>query len=118
MLKIKRIYEKSTPDDGIRVLVDRLWPRGISRNEVNVDHWMKEIAPCDSLRKWFAHRTERWEEFKSRYLKELEDKKDLVRKLEEIMQKNTVTILYSAKDEYRNNAIVLFELIMKGRGYT
>ena len=118
MLKVKRIYKRSTPDDGIRVLVDRLWPRGISRNKANIDSWMKEIAPSDSLRRWFAHCPERWEEFRQRYLKELEDREDLVEKLKELTQKDTVTLVYSAKDEYRNNAIVLFELIMRDREYT
>lgn len=112
MLKIKRIYEKPSPDDGIKILVDRLWPRGINKKTANITVWLEDIAPSDSLRKWFGHRPERWEEFKSRYLDELKEKKNIITQLRKLAQKERATLIYSAKNE-NNNAKVLFELITK-----
>lgn len=107
MIKIKRIYEAPSKDDGFRVLVDRLWPRGVSKEKAKIDLWLKDIAPSDTLRKWFGHKEERWGEFKNRYLKELKDKKELVEQIKVMNKKDTVTLLYAAKDEARNNAIIL-----------
>ena len=113
MFKVKRVYEKPDESDGIRVFIDRLWPRGIKKEDARIDHWMKEIAPSDSLRKWFAHKEERWAEFKSRYTKELQDKNELLKQLIDLGKGKKVTLLYAAKDTERNNAQVLLELLKK-----
>jgi uncharacterized protein YeaO (DUF488 family) len=108
MIKIKRIYEPVASDDGFRILVDKLWPRGLSKEKAKVDLWLKVIAPSDDLRKRFCHDPKKWEEFKSKYLKELESKKELLNRIKQIeKEKEIVTLLYSAKDEERNNAVVL-----------
>ncbi|KKO19860.1 MAG: hypothetical protein DCC43_01650 [Candidatus Brocadia sp.] len=113
MIGIKRVYEKPDNGDGIRVLIDRLWPRGLKKEDAAIDYWMKEIAPSDTLRKWFAHKEERWQEFKSRYRKELKDKSELLKQLIDLEKKKKVTLLYAAKDEARNNAEVLLEVLKK-----
>lgn len=114
MINIKRSYLPPEEGDGLRILVDKLWPRGVSKKDLKLDSWMKEIAPSSELRKWFAHDPERWDEFKSKYLGELEDKKELIDHLK-IMEKfnGTLTLIYSAKDEKHNNAVVLRELLIK-----
>ena len=114
MIIVKRIYEKHGQDDGIRVLVDRLWPRGLKKENVKIDFWMKDIAPSNELRKWFGHKEERWEEFKKRYIKELENKGHLIKKLEELGKDGCVTLLYASKDTRNNNAQVLLEFINRG----
>lgn len=111
LLKIKRIYEKPQDNDGLRILVDRLWPRGLTKEKAKIDKWMKDIAPSDNLRKWFGHKEERWEEFKKRYFEELKEKKDLIKELRILFKNNTVTLLYAAKDKERNNVQVLLELL-------
>ncbi|MCF6155371.1 MAG: DUF488 family protein [Candidatus Brocadia sp.] len=111
MFQIKRVYEKPSKNDGTRVLIDRLWPRGLKKEEAKIDHWMKEIAPSDTLRKWFAHKEERWQEFKSRYLKELKEKNEILEQLIDLGKNKKVTLLYAAKDEERNNAQVLLEAL-------
>lgn len=113
MFEIKRVYEKPDEGDGIRVLVDRLWPRGLKKEGARIDHWMKEIAPSDDLRKWFAHKEERWQEFKSRYFEELKEKKDLLKQLIDLGKNKKVTLLYGAKDTEKNNAQALLELLKK-----
>ena len=112
MFKLKRIYEEPEEDDGYRILVDRLWPRGVSKERANIDGWIKDIAPSNELRKWYNHELDKWPEFKTRYLNELNEKKDLLKQLK-IMAKfhKKVTLLYSAKDEDHNNAVVLGELL-------
>jgi uncharacterized protein YeaO (DUF488 family) len=112
--KIKRAYEKPDKSDGIRVLVDRLWPRGIKKENAKIDCWMKEIAPSDSLRRWFAHKEERWEEFKNRYFEELKEKKGILKQLQSLGKNKMVTLLYAARDKEKNNAQVLLE-ILKGK---
>jgi uncharacterized protein YeaO (DUF488 family) len=102
MLKIKRVYEPATKEDGKRILVDRLWPRGISKEKAKLDLWLKEIAPSTELRKWFNHDPKKWAEFKKRYVAELKKKKDLLNQI----PKNA-TIIYAAKDEKHNEALVL-----------
>ena len=110
--KVKRVYEAPSPDDGFRVLVDRLWPRGLSKSTARVDLWLKEVAPSDALRRWFGHDPRRWEEFRRRYFAELEGKKDLVRVLIDAEREHgTVTLLYSARDALRNNAVALLEYL-------
>ncbi len=113
MVRVKRIYESPTASsgDGKRVLIDRLWPRGLRKDEVVVDEWMKEIAPSSQLRKWFGHDPAKWEEFKRRYRQELEEKKEFLEALRKEAKHGTVTILYSAKDTEHNNAVALKELV-------
>lgn len=109
MITIKRVYKPVNEADGKRVLVDRLWPRGISKEKAKIDEWMKDIAPSNELRKWFNHDPEKFEEFSQKYkeeLKEPEKKKELD-KLIEMSDGNTVTLVYSAKDEEHNQAVVL-----------
>ena len=119
MIRAKRIYDLPAEEDGFRVLVDRLWPRGLPKEQAKIDLWLKEIAPSDDLRKWFAHDPKKWEEFKKKYEKELVKKQEFlgeIRKAEK--EKGTVTFLYSAKDTERNNAIALetlFEKIQRSR---
>ncbi|SHK81681.1 Uncharacterized conserved protein YeaO, DUF488 family [Chitinophaga jiangningensis] len=100
-------------DDGYRVLVDRLWPRGLSREKAHVDEWLKEIAPSDELRKWFNHDPERYPVFKQRYEKELALHEDLVKELRKKAAHGRVTLLYGAKDEEHNQAVVLAEILKK-----
>jgi len=114
MIKIKRVYDSPAKEDGIRILVDRLWPRGISRDKANVDLWLREIAPSDDLRKLFSHDLKKWEEFKSKYEIELKGKQELLHKIRQIeKEKGIVTILYSAKDEEHNNAVALSAVLKK-----
>jgi len=112
MFKIKRAYNDHDKDDGFRVLVDRLWPRGISKEKARLDLWMKDIAPSNDLRKWFGHDPDKWDEFKIRYLEELDEKKELIKQLKTIEKiYNKVTLIYSAKDDKHNNAVILLELL-------
>jgi uncharacterized protein YeaO (DUF488 family) len=111
MITIKRIYDPPGRGDGKRVLVDRLWPRGLSKDTAHVDEWLKELAPSNELRTWFGHDPGKWDEFRTRYIQELENHKDLVERLHAEAEKETVTLLYAAKDTEHNNAVVLKELI-------
>jgi uncharacterized protein YeaO (DUF488 family) len=111
-IKLKRVYEKSAKEDGTRILVDRLWPRGLTKLKANVDIWLKEIAPSTELRKWFHHDPEKWDEFKKRYRRELENKEELIEALKKELKAGTVTLLYGAKDEEHNEALVLKELLL------
>lgn len=114
MIKIKRAYDKPSKEDGYRILVDRLWPRGVSKDEAKIDLWLKEISPSNELREWFSHDPKKWEGFKSKYRDELKEKAELVKELKKIeKEKKTVTLLYSAKDEQHNNVIVLSEILKK-----
>ena len=115
MIKAKRAYEAPKPSDGLRVLVDRLWPRGLSKSAVRVDLWLKEIAPSSTLRKWFAHDRGKWPEFTERYREELASKPDLVRTLLERAEKEDVTLLFAAQDETCNNAVVLMNYLEEQR---
>jgi uncharacterized protein YeaO (DUF488 family) len=110
MIKIKRIYD-AEDEEGYRVLVDRLWPRGVSKEKANLDEWMKEVAPSDELRKWFNHEPSKWKSFKKKYMDELDDKQDLVQELLDNAKKGDLLLLYAAKDEAHNNAVVLQELL-------
>lgn len=115
MIRIARIYEPPQKNDGWRVLVDRLWPRGVRKEAARVDEWMKEIAPSNELRKWFAHQANRWAEFQKRYRAELGRKKELIEMLRAMEKKHgAVTLLFAAKDEEHNQAIVLRGLL-KGK---
>jgi uncharacterized protein YeaO (DUF488 family) len=108
MIRIKRIYEQAGEEDGFRILVDRLWPRGLSKEKAKVDLWLKEVAPSGELRKWFSHDPEKWAEFKEKYAKELAAKQFLLKEIRRMeTEKGTVTLLYSARDVEHNNAVAL-----------
>ena len=111
MIKIKRVYDPPSPEDGKRVLVDRLWPRGIRKEDAAIDEWPKEIAPTTQLRKWYGHDPSRYEEFKKRYARELEDKADLIDRIKNEARRGTVTLLFSARDIEHNNGTVLKEIL-------
>jgi uncharacterized protein YeaO (DUF488 family) len=106
-VKLKRAYEPAEPDDGFRILVDRLWPRGLSKASAHVDLWLKEIAPSGELRRWFAHDPKRWRAFRARYFREIDANPDVLAKLRERASKGTVTLLYAARDERYNDAVAL-----------
>lgn len=115
MIATKRVYEGASQDDGFRVLVDRLWPRGLTKQKARVDLWMKDIAPSDELRKWFHHEAGAWREFEKRYRVELKAKQELfgeIRGLEK--EHGKVTLLFGSKDEKQNQAVVL-AAILKGK---
>ncbi|HVP16682.1 MAG TPA: DUF488 family protein [candidate division Zixibacteria bacterium] len=108
MIKVKRIYESPVKEDGFRILVDRLWPRGISKDRAKIDLWLREIGPSDDVRNWFSHDPKKWQGFKKKYEAELRAKEELVNKIKQAEKENgTVTLLYSAKDEEHNQAVVL-----------
>jgi len=111
MIKLKRVYDEFESDDGKRFLVERLWPRGIKRESIKLDGWLKDVAPSTELRKWFGHEPEKWEEFKKRYLIELENKKDYLGPILNAAKNGNVTLLYSAKDKAHNGAIVLKDYV-------
>ena len=108
-LKIKRVYEKPANEDGKRILVDRLWPRGLTKDKAAVDIWLKEIAPSTELRKWFNHEPAKWKAFQKKYHQELKENEEQVALLKEQRSKGSVTLLYGAKDEEHNEALVLKE---------
>lgn len=112
MMKLKRVYEKPTKTDGFRILVDRLWPRGLSKQKAKVDLWFKEIAPSYKLRKWFGHKESRWNEFQKRYKRELRAHKEALKELQAILKKHRiVTLLYATSNKKHNNAVVLKEFL-------
>jgi uncharacterized protein YeaO (DUF488 family) len=111
MLKIKRVYDPVSPDDGKRVLVDRLWPRGIKKEKAQIDEWLKEISPSNELRKWYSHDPAKWAEFKKRYKKELAEKSELLKRIKAEAKKQTVTLLFSTKELELNNAVALKEIL-------
>ncbi|WP_292365820.1 MULTISPECIES: DUF488 domain-containing protein [unclassified Methanoculleus] len=107
MIRTKRIYAEPSKDDGARILVDRLWPRGISKERALLDRWEKDLAPGDELRRWFGHDPAKWEEFLRRYRAELEGKEEELARLRREAGEGTVTLLYAARDEEHNNAVAL-----------
>lgn len=111
MLVLKRVYDKPSREDGLRVLVDRLWPRGLTKARARVDMWLKDVAPSTELRKWFAHDPDKWKEFQSRYRKELRQKKELLELLKQKSKTQTVTLLYGARDQEHNEAVVLKKVL-------
>ena len=114
-IRLKRIYDKPSKADGRRVLVDRVWPRGLTKKEAQIDDWLKEIAPSTRLRKWFGHDRARWTDFKKRYAAELEGQREEVEQLAQKARRQTVTLLFGAKDVKHNNAVALKENIEKLR---
>lgn len=110
-IRLKRVYEEPAKNDGARVLVDGIWPRGITKNGLEMDAWRKDVAPSSELRKWFGHDAKKWTEFKKRYLSELKEKKHLAEELLQEQKHGTITLLYSAKDRSNNHALVLQEYL-------
>ncbi len=110
-IRIKRVYAEPAADDGTRILIDRLWPRNLSKDKAHIDMWLKDIAPSTGLRKWFGHNPARWAEFKHRYRAELKDKKMLTETILDQEHKGTVTLVYGSKKERFNNAAVLLEYL-------
>jgi uncharacterized protein YeaO (DUF488 family) len=117
MIQVRRIYDKSHPDDNVYlILVDRLWPRGIRKDRVRIDLWLKEIAPSDRLRRWFGHDPARWVRFKDRYFAELNSKTELVKAILDKSKSSPICLLYGAKDQEHNNAVALKEFLELKRG--
>src|SRR5258708_38705509 len=112
-VQVKRIYDEAESDDGVRVLVDRLWPRGISKEKAHLDDWAKELASSNELRKWYGHDPECWKEFKSRYATELKQHGDALETLKQKAKGTTLTLLFGSKEEYLNNAVALKEYLEK-----
>ncbi len=114
MIRVKRVYDRFETTDGFRILVDRLWPRGLSKTLARVDLWIKEIAPSEDLRKWFAHDVKKWSAFRAKYEEELKANYESVKALKNLeKEKGTLTLLYAAKDERHNNAIVLLDVLRR-----
>jgi uncharacterized protein YeaO (DUF488 family) len=111
-IKLKRAYEAPNSADGVRILVDRLWPRGVSKDEAALDEWNKELAPSNELRHWFGHDPARWTEFGQRYAAELADKTEQLKALRALARKSTVTFVYGAHDETHNQAVVLRNVVL------
>jgi uncharacterized protein YeaO (DUF488 family) len=112
-VNLKRAYEPPAPDDGTRILIDRLWPRGISKERAAIDQWMKDISPSTELRKWFGHDPARWNEFRRRYAQEVHKNSDLLDHLRSLARQGPITLVYSAHDEKHNDAVELRELILR-----
>lgn len=114
-IRVKRIYDEPARSDGLRVLVDRVWPRGLSKEKAELDHWLKDLAPSSELRKWYGHDPDRWQEFRDRYRQELKDEspEDLDRLKECLDERGRVTLLFSAKETERNNAVALAQFLEK-----
>ena len=111
MIKLKRVYEKPSKVDGIRVLVERLWPRGLTKERASVDLWLKDVSPGTELRKWFDHDSAKWEQFCKRYMEELKQNKDAVNLLKQKSKEGTITLVYAARDEKHNSAGALKEIL-------
>ena len=111
-VRLKRAYESPASEDGARILVDRLWPRGISKSEARLDRWMKEVAPSTELRTWFGHDPRRWDEFRRRYRAELKDHAADVSELRRLARKGAITLVYSAADQIHNDAVVLRNVLL------
>jgi uncharacterized protein YeaO (DUF488 family) len=112
-VRLRRVYEPASPEDGVRILVDRLWPRGLRKADAAVDRWMKDIAPSTELRQWFGHDPERWDEFRQRYAKELQQHATVVDELRELARHDTVTLLFGSRDEQHNDAVALREVLLR-----
>ncbi len=112
-VKLKRAYEAPAAEDGIRILIDRLWPRGISKKKAALDQWMQDIAPSAELRKWFGHDPARWDEFRRRYAEEVHQNAELLDRLRSLARQGPVTLVYSAHDEVHNDAVVLRNLLLE-----
>jgi len=113
-VRVKRVYDRPDARDGIRVLVDRLWPRGVSRDQAMADLWLREAAPSDALRRWYGHEAERWEPFRRKYRAELAGRAEVLRLLDDLRRRGPLTLVYGARDTERNNAVVLREVLDEG----
>ena len=113
-VQVKRVYEPASPSDGHRVLIDRLWPRGVSRQSAELDEWIKELAPSAELRQWFGHEPARFEEFRRRYIEELRDERSRLTALRRRARQGRLTLVYSAHDTEHNDAVVLSEILRRG----
>jgi uncharacterized protein YeaO (DUF488 family) len=113
-IRVKRAYEAAAPSDGYRVLVDRLWPRGISRDRAKLDDWAQELAPSAELREWFSHDPSRFEEFRGRYIEQLRPRRSRLTELRRRARKGTLTLVYSARDTEHNDAVVLADVLRRG----
>lgn len=111
-IKLKRAYDPPNPDDGIRILVDRLWPRGVKKVNAAINHWMKEIAPSTELRHWFGHDPARWDEFQRRYERELKQHKQSVDQLRSLAKRGVITLIYATRDQDHNEAVVLRDILL------
>jgi uncharacterized protein YeaO (DUF488 family) len=111
-VRLKRAYEPPAADDGTRILIDRLWPRGVKKTNAAIDEWMKEIAPSGALRKWFGHDPDRWQEFRRRYQSEIRQHPEQFEWLRKLAQQGPITLVFSARDEAHNNAVVLKDLLL------
>ncbi|MFY9179191.1 MAG: DUF488 domain-containing protein [Venatoribacter sp.] len=109
-IQLKRAYDAYSQQDGFRVLVDKLWPRGVSKEQAHIDLWLKEVAPSTELRKWFNHQLDKWPEFQQRYLAELQ-RSEALQRLQEQAQQGSLTLVFAAKDQAHNNAVVLKQLL-------
>ena len=116
MIKLKRAYEPASAGDGVRVLVERLWPRGVSKDNAKIDLWLKDVAPSTELRQWYGHDPERWPQFQKRYRAELKKQAELLVLLSLLADKQTVTFIYAAHDEERNSAVTLRGYLETTRG--
>ncbi len=114
-IRLKRAYEPPAPDDGTRILIDRLWPRGVKKTDAAIDEWTKEIAPSTKLRKWFGHDPERWQEFRRRYQSEIRQHPEEFARLRTLAQHGRITLVFSAHDEAHNDAVVLKDLLLDRR---
>ena len=114
-IKIKRVYEKPDRDDGVRILVDRLWPRGLTKEKASVDLWLKEIAPSTELRKWFGHDPNKWRGFRGRYQTEIKHQDDLFKALKQKAREGTITLVYGARDKKHNEALVLKQFLERSQ---
>jgi len=113
-VRLKRAYEPAAPEDGYRVLIDRLWPRGVSRQQAKLDRWEKQLAPSAELRQWFRHEPRRFEEFRRRYIEELRNERPRLTALRRRAREETLTLVYSAQDTKHNDAVVLAEILRRG----
>ena len=113
-IRLKRAYEAPSDDDGTRILVERLWPRGVSKDKAAIDLWLKEVAPSTPLRKWYGHDPDKWEEFRKRYRAQLDEKDEVLDDLRRRLRERPVTFVFAAKDEEHNSAVVLKEYLERG----
>ena len=113
-IRLKRAYEPAAPADGYRILIDRLWPRGVSRHEAKLDDWDKELSPSTELRRWFAHEPSRFQEFRRRYIEELRDERPRLKALRRRAREGTLTLVYSAHNTEHNDAVVLAKVLRRG----
>ena len=113
-VKLKRAYEPPAAEDGMRILVDRLWPRGIKKADAAIDLWMKDVAPSTGLRQWFGHQTDRWQEFRRRYVDELRQKSNLLDELRALARRGPITLVFGAHDQTHNDAVVLRQILLDG----